>query len=265
VLKGQQVYGDKFGEQSSTEETILKILKKLPTPIAKAKFFMGLSIAGKNNKYNKMIERKLATTITSWRLVEDAVPPNGNKTYTIKTLFRLLESVEKSSLSRLIKSQIENHISNMLLNKEAIFPGKGFFSDIQPVTQEENQDEEENVSKSGFNRQTYQKGEYIFHEGHAGNEAYLIVSGEVEIFKETTTEKTTLGNLGRGALFGEMSIIDNEPRMAAAMAKEQTTLTIIPKESFKEKLDKLEEFDPVLRRMIDVFINRIRSNANSNK
>jgi hypothetical protein len=267
VLKGQQVYGDKFGEQASTEETVSKILKKLKNSSAVAHFFMGLSQTPKGQKYNKLIEKKLASTITSWRMIEDAIADGNSKISTIKMLNNFLKSIENTGLSVQIKDQVQTHIENLLFSREAAFPGKSYIStlDGKREPQEEDNRKLPEQSKSGFSRNIFQKGEFIFHEGNFGDEAYIIVSGEVEIFKETEDGEQILGVLGRGAMFGEMAIIDDEPRMAAARAKEQTTLTIIPKDAFRKKLEKLEGFDPVMRRMIDVFLNRIRSNANKSE
>ncbi len=77
----------------------------------------------------------------------------------------------------------------------------------------------------------YGPGEVIFHEGDAGRCLYLIAEGEVEILQAgpdgasaTTTvlrawdSESPLLSQYEGDFFGEMSVVDSEPRSATARA-----------------------------------------------
>ena len=57
-------------------------------------------------------------------------------------------------------------------------------------------------------------GSVIFREGEAADQLFVIKSGEVriQIGNRTVTE------LSAGDIFGEMALIDNEPRSATAVA-----------------------------------------------
>jgi CRP-like cAMP-binding protein len=55
-----------------------------------------------------------------------------------------------------------------------------------------------------------------------------------------------------------MALIDSQPRMATARASSDTTVNTIPREAIKARLDKLEKFDPVLRRLMGMFVDRMR-------
>jgi len=98
----------------------------------------------------------------------------------------------------------------------------------------------------------------LFDEGDAGDQAYLINSGEVEVFREINGETVVLATLSRGDILGEMSLIDNQPRMASARAVGEVTLTQITRDDLAARLDKLSQSDKVLRRLIDVFVDRLR-------
>ena len=98
----------------------------------------------------------------------------------------------------------------------------------------------------------------LFDEGDAGDQAYLINSGEVEIFKKINDEVVVLATISRGDILDEMSLIDNQPRMASARAVGEVALTLITREDLAARLDKLNESDKVLRRLIDVFVDRLR-------
>ena len=73
--------------------------------------------------------------------------------------------------------------------------------------------------------QTFKAGELIFREGEDSDLAYLIVSGRVDIFKRMDNGATVLlATLGDGEIFGEMSIISEQPRTASAAASTLVTV-----------------------------------------
>ena len=112
-------------------------------------------------------------------------------------------------------------------------------------------------------RKSVKADDIIFEEGEVGNMAYLIISGEVEIFRTTGNRERVLAPLDRGEIIGEMSLIDNAPRMASARALSDTELSIISRDSLQNRLDRLEKRDRVLRRLIAVLVSRIRGQSQS--
>ena len=83
------------------------------------------------------------------------------------------------------------------------------------------------------------RGETIFAEGSLGDRMYIIISGRVEILKSVessggggTTE--SLAILEKREIFGEMAILDDEPRSAAAVVLEPTRLLSIHKDNVRE-------------------------------
>ena len=59
-------------------------------------------------------------------------------------------------------------------------------------------------------------GEFVFREGETANYAYVLVEGNVEIVKSTGDGYLTLTTIEKGAIFGEMALIDGQPRSAGA-------------------------------------------------
>ena len=112
-------------------------------------------------------------------------------------------------------------------------------------------------------RKSFSTGDIIFEEGEVGDMAYLIISGEVEIFRTSGNKERVLATLDRGEIIGEMSLIDNAPRMALARALSDLELSVISRKSLQNRLDRLEESDRVLRRLIAVLVSRIRGQAQS--
>jgi CRP-like cAMP-binding protein len=74
----------------------------------------------------------------------------------------------------------------------------------------------------------YEKGEVIFAEGSASTEAYIIRSGRVEIFKNSSKGSVILSVLGEGDMFGEMGLLDDRPRSASAKAADSVVISVIP-------------------------------------
>jgi CRP-like cAMP-binding protein len=77
------------------------------------------------------------------------------------------------------------------------------------------------------------KGVEIFRQGDRGHYLCLLVEGRVEIVKEDSAGgKKTLATIGPGKTFGEMSLIDGEPRSATALALDDSKVVILTEENF---------------------------------
>ncbi|MGW8221438.1 MAG: cyclic nucleotide-binding domain-containing protein [Syntrophobacteria bacterium] len=83
----------------------------------------------------------------------------------------------------------------------------------------------------------FKKGATIIHEGTIGSNAYLILSGSVEVFKKVGDEKLVLSRLVKGNIFGEMSLVDEKPRSATIVALEETEVRILSRERFESMLE----------------------------
>jgi DNA-binding NarL/FixJ family response regulator len=67
-------------------------------------------------------------------------------------------------------------------------------------------------------------GTFVFHEGERGNSMFVLVAGALEIQLEVGGERRVLVQMGPGDCFGEMAIIDDEPRSADAVAASDCTV-----------------------------------------
>ena len=104
-------------------------------------------------------------------------------------------------------------------------------------------------------RKVLAEGETVFKEGEEASNAFLIQDGEVEIFRTVDGQKKVLATVGKGALFGEMGLIDNKPRAAGAQAKLKTTVVVVTRAMFQEKLAKC---DPFIRALLNILADTIR-------
>jgi CRP-like cAMP-binding protein len=82
----------------------------------------------------------------------------------------------------------------------------------------------------------YASGEVIVREHDAGETAYIIEQGRVEVTKQLDGESVRLAVLGPGETFGEMSMIDDQPRSATVSAIEDTVLREVHREGFVQCL-----------------------------
>jgi len=111
---------------------------------------------------------------------------------------------------------------------------------------------------SAFTTKTFHKGEVIFKEGHQAFVAYLIKKGIVQIYKVIDNKRQVLANLEPGQIFGEMGVINHEPRMASAMASEFCELVAIDENTINMCL---KQSPPVINSLTKLLIQRIRIQA----
>lgn len=74
----------------------------------------------------------------------------------------------------------------------------------------------------------YKAGSTIFHQGDPANEMFVIKSGMVRI----QLGNRTLSELPADAIFGEMALIENEPRSATAIAITDVELVPVSEKQF---------------------------------
>lgn len=73
----------------------------------------------------------------------------------------------------------------------------------------------------------------LFNEGDRSDSLYLILSGSVKVFaSDEEGNEVLIGMLGPGEYFGELALIDAEPRSASAMTLESSRLLIIARDDF---------------------------------
>lgn len=72
-------------------------------------------------------------------------------------------------------------------------------------------------------------GDVIFAQGDVAEVAYVVRSGEVGI----VLDGREVERIGEGAMFGEMAIIESEPRSATATAVTDVELAVIDRKSFR--------------------------------
>lgn len=100
------------------------------------------------------------------------------------------------------------------------------------------------ASKS--NIESYKKGDIIFKEGDTAQKFYFVYSGSLDVEKTKDDVFQVVGHLYPGDYFGELALINDNPRLATITAAETTIVLCISKahfhDCFENKPDLLSEF-----------------------
>ena len=94
-------------------------------------------------------------------------------------------------------------------------------------------------------------GAVICEEGRAGRELYLIVEGEAKVEKGGKE----VARLGVGNHFGELSLLDQQPRSASVVALTPMRLIVLPAREFSSVL---EEIPSMAIRLLETMSLRLR-------
>ena len=86
-------------------------------------------------------------------------------------------------------------------------------------------------------RRTYRRGQVIIQQGEAGSSLYVIISGQVRIYTLSLDgHELSFSIYGAGDFFGEMSLLDGEPRSANAQALRHTDVLVLHRRAFLDHL-----------------------------
>lgn len=103
---------------------------------------------------------------------------------------------------------------------------------------------------------TYPAGAYVFRQGEAGSEMFIIQEGKVEILTQKGQKEVALAVLEEGDFFGEMAVLEDLPRTASARTVTRCQLLRIDRQTF----DQLIRHNPEIAvRMLRKLCHRLRS------
>jgi len=91
-----------------------------------------------------------------------------------------------------------------------------------------------NIIQSVGTSWTYQPGEKIFIEGSPGTTMYVVLDGNIEIHVGGKSMEVA----GRGAIIGEMALIDSSTRSATVVAKDYCVLSQVNQSQFLSLMEK---------------------------
>lgn len=103
-------------------------------------------------------------------------------------------------------------------------------------------------------------GAPVFREGEAGTEMYIIETGTVDILRETRGGEP-LATLEAGDFFGEMAVLEDQPRFATAIARTPVRLLRIDRAAFGDVLSQNVEIAIRIMRKLTARLRRAEQRA----
>ncbi|HET6846352.1 MAG TPA: cyclic nucleotide-binding domain-containing protein, partial [Anaerolineales bacterium] len=97
---------------------------------------------------------------------------------------------------------------------------------------------------------SFETDQIIFNKGDAGDSLYVIVSGAVKVWDGDRL----LNELGEGDAFGELALLDPEPRLGTVRAAEPTHLLRLGASGFNEVLDSQPEVSSAILRVVTKYL-----------
>jgi CRP/FNR family cyclic AMP-dependent transcriptional regulator len=117
-------------------------------------------------------------------------------------------------------------------------------------------DRELDVVRSVATEKTYPKNAVVLTEGEMGDSLYMIQSGKVKVFiGDEDGREIILKILGPGDFFGEMSMIDKQPRSASVTTIEASMFLVLAHAGFERCV---EEAPRIGTMVMQILAQRVR-------
>lgn len=143
-------------------------------------------------------------------------------------------SEDKKTLLRILWGKLR------LVDRKKLDSDKTHFLKRNPFFENLSRGELAEVAKWVYERD-YLANEYVFEMGQPGAALFIIQSGEVSIeIPKAQGEATLIALLGKAAFFGELALLNDDPRSASARAQVPTKIFAL----FQKDLERLSERHP---------------------
>lgn len=117
--------------------------------------------------------------------------------------------------------------------------------------------------------ESYRDGEVIVREGEERREMYVIQRGEAVVTKSIEGREIEIARLRRGDFFGEMSLLESQPRYATVRSVGETKLLVIKPGSLLLKIrrnptfafEMLQQMSRRLRQINEKLVELVASGA----
>ena len=124
-----------------------------------------------------------------------------------------------------------------------------------PLFEELSDSELERVAQVAIPR-SFPRETRVFHEGDQGDACYIVRTGSCRVTREHPDGRAiTLANLGPGAIFGELAMLDGEARSASVEATEDTELLALPASDMRAQI---REHPGMAEKLVVALTRRLR-------
>jgi hypothetical protein len=105
-----------------------------------------------------------------------------------------------------------------------------------------------------FTQKLYRANERIFGRGDSGEEAFVVLRGQVEIRREDSSRP--IATFGSGQIFGEIAFLDGAPRTAMAVASQPSILLVMQRQAFNEVIQREPHLGMVVMRNVAIELSK---------
>lgn len=256
VTRRIRIVMKKGNSDLSPDSGIDSVLSMLPNSAVKIGYLLDLSQSEFGGKYQVGVLKPLMRILKTVSSLSELLPPKSSLDDIFKAVDDMRQRIGSGSLGQEIGPLIDLKLKKLLKERD---PETG----SPPATPPPATPAPKKAAKGDLGQRLFNAGDTIFNEGDAGDEAFMIVSGEVEISIKSSERVIILATLGRGQIIGEMALVDNQPRMATAKTTAKTVLTVIPQEAFRKRLDWLAGEDRLISHLLEIFVDRLRKQASN--
>jgi len=104
---------------------------------------------------------------------------------------------------------------------------------------------------------SYPAGQTICNEGECGSEIFVLAEGKASVFaKKTGKKRSKIGTIKQGEIFGEMSIIEDLPRVADLITDKDSKLVVIDRFELENLMNKNSHLGKVVMQNIAKGLSR---------
>lgn len=245
VRRARVVFASSHGDLG-LDAALDRVLRCLPQDAARLGFLLSYqtAIQVKDAEGTTHIQGKLAglrDRVSGFEDLFDAPPGRG-------AMQAALAQLHAAAAPVILSDALADWLARLLESGQAMLSG---LPDGAPETPD-------TASQTpGIRR--YKAGNRLFEQGAAGDEVFLIVEGTVEIRRrEAENDSVAIAECGPGEIIGELALIGDQPRIAAAIAKTDVMVRIMPRSSFRALLDEIRRDHPVVHTMLLQMAKRLR-------
>jgi CRP-like cAMP-binding protein len=112
-----------------------------------------------------------------------------------------------------------------------------------------------------FSQKLYRPGERIFQKGDQGEEAYIVMRGQVDIQLEENANP--IASVPSGKIFGEMAFLDGAPRTAFAVASQASILLVAKRSEMNMLVQREPHLGMVIMKNVALDLSNKLRQANS--
>lgn len=109
----------------------------------------------------------------------------------------------------------------------------------------------------GAERMVLRTGRELFQEGQSADCAYIVVSGAITLFRQSTQGRVNVRTISNGAILGEIALIAPTSRLTGAVADSETEVIRLSRSIFHRILEEYPELAASLYQHISDNLNEM--------